>query len=299
MKDVQKILILEDDPYFVNPIRYHLEKDGYDVVVLDVLENIENAQEFIFQQAPNVILCDIRMHPNGFEILKLIKEHSQLRLIPFIFLTAVDSLLERIKAYLGGVDDYIIKPVDNEELLAKIGSILKRQSDLESAIYLDPLTQTYNRRFFQKELLRQIKLHRRHGDSFTLVLMDLDHFKTVNDTYGHHCGDKCLIEFTRFIHENIRTTDILSRWGGEEFVLIMERSDMEGAANTVRKLLTRLKKEVVVNCSDDEITISFSAGVAQFPDHGEEPTELIEAADRGTYQAKEKGRSRVEITPVD
>ncbi len=295
MQNTVKVLILEDDHFFITPIKYHLEKAGYTVFVLDVLENVESAQEIVFQHEPNLILCDIQMHPNGFEILRIIKSHSQLRLIPFIFLTGIESLPERIRAYLGGVDDFIIKPIDRDEMLAKISSILKRQDDLEHAIYLDPLTQIYNRRFFQKELLRQIKLHRRHGDSFTLVLLDLDHFKVVNDTYGHTCGDQVLIAFTRFIQNNIRTTDILSRWGGEEFFLIMERSKADGALKTVQGLLDNLQKEVKVKWNDEEVCFTFSAGIAQFPTDGENSELLVEIADKGLYKAKENGRCRVEI----
>ncbi|RMF06907.1 MAG: GGDEF domain-containing response regulator [Candidatus Neomarinimicrobiota bacterium] len=294
-----KVLILEDDHYFIAPIKYHLEKAGYEVQVLDVLENAESAQELVFQNAPNIILCDIQMRPNGFEILKTIKSHSQLRLIPFIFMTGVESLPERIRAYLGGVDDFIIKPINRDEMLAKISSILKRQYDLEHAIYLDPLTQIYNRRFFQKELMRQIKLHRRHGDGLTLVMMDLDHFKSINDTYGHSCGDQVLITFTRFIQNNIRTTDILSRWGGEEFFLIMERSEIEGAIKTVETLLQKLQDEVRVRWNDQEITFTFSAGVSHFPTHGEDPQGLIDIADAGLYKAKELGRARVEVGTPD
>ncbi len=92
MQKQAKILILEDDPYFVYPIRYHLEKAGYEISVMDIVKNLEASQEMIFQYSPNIILCDIKMQPTGFEILKVIKNHTQLRFIPFIFLTGVESL---------------------------------------------------------------------------------------------------------------------------------------------------------------------------------------------------------------
>ncbi len=290
-----RILILEDDPYFVLPIKFHLEKAGYEIHAMDMLNNAEASQEEIFRFTPNIILCDIRMHPNGFEILKLIKSHSQLRLIPFIFLTGVESLPERVKAYLGGVDDFIIKPVNKEILMAKISSILKRQTELENAIYLDPLTQIYNRRFFQKEILRQINLHRRHKDKFSLAMLDIDHFKSINDTFGHTCGDQCLVAFARFIQSQIRQTDIFSRWGGEEFVLIMERSEVDGAVKSMEKMLDKLCNQVLVRYNEQDINISFSAGIAQYPEHGEEDSSLLKAADKAVYLAKENGRCRIEL----
>ncbi|MFH1853381.1 MAG: diguanylate cyclase [Candidatus Neomarinimicrobiota bacterium] len=299
MVNSAKILILEDDPFFVLPIRYHLERAGYQVTALAVLENVETSQELIFQYSPNIILCDIQMSPNGFEILRLIKSHSQLRLIPFIFLTGVDSLPERIRAYLGGVDDFIIKPIDKEELLAKIGSILKRQGDLESAIYLDPLTQIHNRRYFEKELQRQVNLHRRHQDIFSMALLDIDHFKSINDTYGHNCGDQCLVAFSRFIQREIRSTDIFSRWGGEEFILIMERSDANGASKSLQYILDKMRSEPLMRYSSQDITITFSAGLAQYPDHGTDCATLMEAADKAVYRAKDRGRCRIELFETD
>ncbi|NQU26845.1 MAG: diguanylate cyclase [Candidatus Marinimicrobia bacterium] len=293
MQKQAKILILEDDPYFVYPIRCHLEKAGYEITVMDIMKNLEASQEMIFQYSPNIILCDIKMQPTGFEILKVIKNHTQLRFIPFIFLTGVESLPDQVRAYLGGVDDFIIKPIEKDVLLAKITSILNRQANLESAIYLDALTQIYNRRFFEKELARQINLHRRHKDKFTLAMLDLDHFKSINDTFGHSLGDLALIGFTRFIQSQIRSTDIFSRWGGEEFVLIMERSDKLGAVKTLENILNNLLNEVLVRANDQDIKISFSAGVAQFPDDGTNYKELIDAADKATYRAKTSGRSQV------
>ncbi len=295
MQEKAKILILEDDPYFVFPIRYHLEKAGYEVKVMDVLKNVEESQELMFQYSPNIILCDIKMHPNGFEILRLIKSHTQLRLIPFIFLTGVDSMPEKIRAYLGGVDDFMVKPINKEELLAKISSILKRQTDLESAMYMDPLTQIYNRRFFEKEIHRQINLHRRHNDNFIMAMIDIDHFKTINDTYGHDCGDQCLVAFTRFIQSQIRNTDIFSRWGGEEFILIMERSVTSGAVKSLENILDKMQQETLVRCSDQAIKITFSAGVAQFPRDGSDVESLMAAIDKAVYAAKNNGRCQVKI----
>lgn len=290
----KKILILEDDEQFVIPVRFHLKNEGFDVHLMGLMSNPEETQEFIFRYSPDVILCDINMEPNGFDTLKIIKSHSQLRLVPFIFITGLDSRPERIRAYLGGVDDFIIKPIDKDVLLAKIKSILKRQIELESAIYYDQLTEIYNRRYFQKELQRQLNLHHRHKDSFTLAILDIDHFKAVNDNYGHTCGDECLKAFSNFIKNQIRSTDIFSRWGGEEFVLIMERSEIEGAAKSLEKILNNLQKEILVSCNNDDLRITFSAGVAQFPDNGTDERSLMEAADKAVYIAKENGRCRVE-----
>ncbi len=292
---MEKILIIEDDQQFASLMNFHLAKEGYEVSVVGELLDVESVKEQIIREEPDLILSDIMLQPNGFEILKVIKDDARLRMIPFIFISGLETLPNKIKAYLGGVENYLTKPVQKEELLAIITSTLKRHKQTSDAIYLDPLTGVHNRRFFQRELKRQIKLHQRHQEEFTLALLDLDHFKQINDTYGHTCGDRALIAFTNFIKSEIRSTDIFARWGGEEFFLIMVRSNLEGAMKTIQNVIQDIRSKPLFSFDDNDIFVSFSAGVAQYPLHGTVEKDLINVADQGVYRAKELGRGRVEL----
>jgi diguanylate cyclase (GGDEF)-like protein len=290
-----KILIIEDDPQFCSLLSHYLSRKGYEVISVNPYGGVKETVEEVYQHNPDLILSDILMQPDGFKILKAIKSDSRLMMVPFVFISAAEQAPNKIRAYLDGAENYISKPVQQEELIAKISSILKRQKQVSSVINIDPLTKIHNRRFFNKEFQRQIKLHTRHKDEFTLAILDLDHFKRINDTYGHPCGDKCLVAFADFVKNEIRSTDIFARWGGEEFVLILERSELAGAARTVQKILDQLRAKPLVTWEGQPISISFSAGIAQFPHHGTTGKDLIEAADQAVYEAKRLGRGRVEI----
>jgi len=176
-----------------------------------------------------------------------------------------------------------------------VKAVMDRQKEMSEAMYLDPLTGIYNRRYFNQELKRQIKLHERHGDEFTLGIIDLDYFKLVNDKYGHTAGDRCLVSFSQIVLDEIRSTDIFARWGGEEFVLILERARLKGSVKTMNKILERIKSHTLFTVKEDEVRISFSAGLSQYPVHATEPLELINAADQAVYAAKAAGRSCIKV----
>lgn len=291
----EHILIIDDDEQFVKQVSHLLIDAGYNITSLSGENELPKLMDKVFQLTPDLILSDISMDPNGFEFLSAIKRDSRMRMIPFIFVTGVDVETNMIKAYSSGVDNYIVKPVKNDELLAKVHAVMHRQKEISRAMYIDPLTGIYNRRYFNQEFTRQIKLHERHGDELTLAIIDLDYFKSINDRYGHTAGDKCLVAFAKMVSEEIRSTDIFARWGGEEFVLILERAELEGSKKTLIKILDKVKNTPLFRFEDVEVKISFSAGLSQFPLHAKEPLELINAADQAVYAAKAAGRSCIMI----
>ncbi len=172
----EQILILDDDEQFVKQISHFLIDAGYNVTSLGGITDLTILMDKVFQLTPDLILSDISMIPDGFEFLSAIKRDSRMRMIPFILITGVDVETNMIKAYSRGVDNYIVKPIKYDELLAKVHAVISRQKEMSKAMYLDTLTGIYNRRFFNQELTRQIKLHERHGDELTLAIIDLDHF---------------------------------------------------------------------------------------------------------------------------
>jgi len=291
----EKVLIIDPDKTLEKQLSFTFSSNGWDLTTLNDIEDINEVIEFIAHETPDVILGNIVKEPNGDEILREIKRDNRMRLIPFLFFSEVGDLNKhKVKYYELGAANELCLPLYADIVVAKIKSLMTLQEELSNAIYLDPLTKAHNRRYFTRELKRQIGLHKRHSEEFSLSIFDLDHFKVVNDTYGHLVGDQCLKVFSEYVKNSIRSTDIFARWGGEEFVLILERSRLKGAIGTIEKILKGLKKERIVTDAGDHIQISFSAGVAQFPNHGESEMDLINAADTAVYAAKENGRSRIE-----
>ncbi|MBI2469753.1 MAG: diguanylate cyclase [Planctomycetes bacterium] len=159
----------------------------------------------------------------------------------------------------------------------------------------DPLTGVYNRRFFDEMLEKQIAFAKRHNQQISLLIMDIDHFKIFNDTYGHMVGDRILQKLTKTVKEIIRSSDMLSRYGGEEFSIIMPSADIAEALNKAEAI----RKHVESNCSEAAISgeshkITISIGVASFPGHGADFDSLLSTADNALYKAKKSGRNRVE-----
>jgi len=155
----------------------------------------------------------------------------------------------------------------------------------------DHLTGALSRQAFDDRLQEEMERTRIYQNNFSLVFLDLDHFKDVNDTYGHARGDEVLSSFVEHVKENLRTTDLLFRYGGDEFVLILQGVDDSRGPGLVQHLLDYVSNSPLPG--NPPVTISFSAGVAYFPVDGDTPQMLLEAADRRVYRAKQDGRGRV------
>lgn len=291
----KKVLLVQSDGSLEKKLSFPVSSQGWEFYFLNQDDDIENLVDNISVEAPDVVVGNFSDLIKGAEILASIREDSRLRMVPFLFFANdKDKIADKITLYNLGAVGELHLPLRVEIAIAKIKAILSIQEEYTNAVYVDPLTKAYNRRYFTRELRRQIGLHRRHREEFSLAIIDLDHFKIVNDTYGHLVGDQVLKAFADYVKGSIRSTDIFARWGGEEFVLILERSKLEGTIKTIEKILKGLKNERVVSKKGDHIQVSFSAGVCQFPAHGDTELDLINASDKAVYAAKENGRSRVE-----
>jgi diguanylate cyclase (GGDEF)-like protein len=181
----------------------------------------------------------------------------------------------------------------NRELAAKVEEIERLQVQLREQAVRDPLTELYNRRYLQDELANEIKTAERRGGSFCVVLIDLDHFKRVNDEYGHPMGDKVLVELARLMRASIRGSDFACRFGGEEFCLVLVDISAEQAVARINDLRERLGRMVLRRGGQRLDHLTFSAGVAEYPTHGKTVDKLLQAADRALYRAKGSGRNCV------
>ena len=178
-------------------------------------------------------------------------------------------------------------------VVTDITSLKRVQEQLRFQASYDMLTGLINRRALEHRISDEVMRANRYGHSFSVFMIDIDLFKTINDTYGHKAGDRVLSDFAGILKESIRITDYAARYGGEEFVVILPETAMEKAVELGERLRLRVVANPFFIKEGTELNISISIGVAAFPDHGRYWQELIEAADKAMYTAKKSGRNRV------
>ena len=242
---------------------------------------------------PDIILLDIKMPGmDGHEVCKRLKQSPETRDIPVMFVTALDD--QKDEAYgLGlGAVDYIVKPVNAPIVKARIRNhIALRQalSKLEQLAIRDELTGLYNRRKLDESFAVEVSRAERYGRPLSVIMLDIDHFKAVNDTHGHPVGDAVLVETAERLRAALRTSDIPSRWGGEEFLIICPETPLETAVQLAERL--RHDYESCDFPAAGRLTASFGVAAHQ---KGQGVDDILLSADEALYRAKNGGRNRVE-----
>ena len=281
-----KVLIVDDNEGVRRMIRTHLDiAGGYEAFeAADGKECLESVREI----QPDVVLLDIMMPVmDGMEACRKLREDPVTASVYIIMLTAKAKVEDRVEGLDTGADDYLPKPFAPDELLARIRRGGKIVDDRRIALF-DSLTGLYNRRSFDSFFEKEFAKFKRYGNNISVVLVDIDHFKNVNDTYGHPVGDMVLKALANILQESIRTSDMVCRWGGEEFAILMPETELAGAkdkAESVRKAVEAFSFPKV-----GQLTASF--GVSS-PDKDETAIPFFERVDRALYQAKDSGRNRV------
>ncbi|MCG6168278.1 diguanylate cyclase [Leptospira sp. FAT2] len=273
----------------------------------------------------SLILLDILLPGiTGLEILKMIREKDELKDIPVIMITALKEANVLQEAFDSGAIDYVVKPFDGTELLARVRSALRlfeemtrrkeREKELEKLTdqlqevnaYLvaisrtDALTGLYNRRYFDEVLATEWKRCWRTGTSVALLMLDIDHFKLYNDTYGHQGGDQCLKQVAAAIRDCARRAgDVAARYGGEEFAIILPETSESNAVVVSRNILEKVEKLAIPHsASKTDSIVTLSIGMATLsPSPENSIAELIERADKALYLAKEEGRNCLRFYP--
>lgn len=292
MVELKKILIVDDMDSNLEILGSCLKK-LYEVRYAssgeDALHILNN------DHTPDLILLDIEMPKmNGFEVLEKLKTNPKTEHIPVIFVTGHDDIKNEERGLINGAVDYITKPISPIIVKARVKTHLTIKHQRDQLIYRashDQLTETYNRHKLVEEGERTFSKSIRHNDNLCVAIMDIDHFKSVNDTFGHLVGDEVLKSVALLLKENIRTEDILARYGGEEFVIIFDRCSMEDAINK-----TNLLKEKISVLNPSNIPITASFGITCIREHIHTNFDnLLSEADTALYEAKERGRNRVVI----
>jgi two-component system, cell cycle response regulator len=302
------ILIVDDHEDNVEVLRARLEARGYRT---EAAGDGREALEKVKASPPDLVLLDVMMpHVDGMEVARRIKADKSLPFIPIIMQTALDSTEHKVEGLDAGADDYITKPINFAELEARVRSMLRvkqlqeevqRQRDelqtlndrLLSISRTDGLTGLINRRHLEERLQEQFEHAKRLGEPFTVVMCDLDKFKSVNDTYGHQAGDAVLKQLAELLTEQAREIDHVGRYGGEEFMLVLPGTVLD-AGVTFAERVRHAIAEHTFTFEGGAIHRTGSFGVSAWPHPRIEGCDaLVKAADDALYVAKETGRNKV------
>ena len=281
------ILYVEDE----DTIREHLSEFLRNRVgILYTAKNGQEGLDLFEKHKPDIVVTDIKMPIiDGVKMAETIKEKDHT--VPIIVITAYADKDLVIKSINTGIDKYVLKPVKQNVLIDavyKSAVVLLSYKDLRHQAVTDSLTGLYNRAKFNELLLKEIQRSKRYKTPISLILFDVDHFKSINDSCGHQVGDGVLQDLSGLVSGNIRDQDIIARWGGEEFVILTP----ENAVESAKELADKLRLIIEEYNFDDVDVVTCSFGVAQFTDN-DTVESFVKRADDALYKAKEKGRNLV------
>lgn len=291
-----KILIVDDSPDALALARVRLGKENLKIITADSGgEGLKLAKS----EKPDLILLDVDMPGmSGFSVCRKLKTSEDLCMTPVIFLTGSDNTQDKIKGLNIGAVDYVTKPFDAFELKARVNAALrtKRMQDmLIEYANIDPLTGIPNRRALMERLRKEWMRIERHGGTLSFIMADIDHFKRVNDTYGHSIGDEVLRRVAQAIVSQCRKIDLPARYGGEEFAVVVPDESVKNAAELAERC-RQATSDILIHVGDENVQVAASFGVAEISDISSVKTPVetvITAADEALYQAKEAGRNQV------
>jgi two-component system, cell cycle response regulator len=291
---INKILVVDDNHNNLRLLKDILEDENYIVYTTD---NSLSVIDIACNLKPDLILLDIMM-PNmdGFELCQQIKSNSEINEIPIIMVTAKSEGLDLKNAFDLGAVDYIKKPFDEIEVIARIQSVLRlkqNQDTLKEKASKDGLTGVYNHalliELFEKEYLRAIRAE----ENISFVMIDIDHFKLINDTYGHTGGDFILQELVKILSGSIRENDFVGRYGGEEFSIVLGNTTNEDTY-TIGERIRRNVENHTFMFGEQNIHITISMGYYYKTSKDQISfTDMIKLADEALYEAKQSGRNKI------
>jgi two-component system, cell cycle response regulator len=294
------VLVAEDSLVIRAVLRRYLEREGYSVI--EAVDG-QAAIDCCHDAPPDTVLLDIDMPGlNGHEVLAHLKADRDLKDIPVVFLTGKTGTEDIVAALRSGAHDYLKKPFETSELIARVGAAVRtkrlqdqlqeRNAELDRISRTDALTGLYNRRHLEERLQEVDSAAIRHNHALAVLMLDIDHFKRINDAEGHQGGDEVLREITCRFKQEVRGEDVLGRWGGEEFLVILAQTDITGVNPLAERIRMAVADQPFV-LGDHQRVVTISAGCAAGPPGDIDA--LIRRADAALYHAKKAGRNRVMV----
>ena len=292
-----RVLVADDSLVIRSVLRKQLEDYGHEVIEAD--DGVA-ALRAVQERPPDIILLDVEM-PNldGHQVLAELRKHPETAEIPVVFLTGRSSTEDVVEGLRLGAHDYLAKPFEPAELIARVSAALRvkalqdelrrRNAELEAISRTDALTGLPNRRHLHEQLASTAAASRRRESPMAVLMVDVDHFKSVNDRFGHDAGDVVLKEVAATLHSACRGEDVAGRWGGEEFLIVAGTTAIDGAS-VLAERVRRAIASAPVQVGDGTLEITASIGVAAGCG---EVDDLLRRADAALYEAKHSGRNRV------
>jgi len=299
-----EVMLVEDSRTQALKLQLMLASQGYHVAVA---QNGLEAMNMLLNSHISIVITDwIMPEMDGSELCRAIRKHDFGNYVYIILLTAKDSKHDIIEGLEAGADDYLTKPVDDAELIARLttaervirleSSLKQRNKEIALLSITDPLTRIFNRGYINDNLPKAFKQAVRYVLNLSIIICDIDHFKSVNDHYGHQAGDEVLKFFVKELNGALRKDlDWMARYGGEEFIIVLPETDLTGATAAAERFRSIIARPVI-RFEDHDIQITASFGIASIGLEGDKShltaEDLIKAADRCLYQAKEGGRNK-------
>jgi diguanylate cyclase (GGDEF)-like protein len=298
--------MVDDNPRNLQVLGTILKREGYELIVAVDGRQALNA---VRRTRPDLILMDVMMPVmDGFEACRQIKSETEGRDIPLIFLTARNETGDLLQGFEAGAVDYVTKPFNQAELLARVrthidlrrsrmaletayAELAAAHRQLELAARTDPLTGLYNRREMMERITAEVGRFQRNGAAFALAIADIDEFKPFNDRHGHACGDRVLCAVADRMRERVRRQDVVGRWGGEEFLVLLPDTDLEGAVAAAENL-RRAVASTECRWAGANLRVTVTIGVSEFQADMDADACLRVADDR-LYAGKAAGKNRV------
>lgn len=286
-----RILIVEDESILATYYAAVLQQAGMlTTVVTDPMQVMQPLVEF----KPDLILMDMYMPGcSGLELASVIRQQDAYVSIPIVFLSIETNMEQQLAAMHLGGDEFLTKPIEPSHLVAEVKSRVMRSRILSSFMVRDSLTGLFNHTKTKEQLYIEVSRAKRQQRPLAFAMLDIDHFKSVNDAFGHLIGDRVIRSLSRLLQQRLRKTDIIGRYGGEEFAIILPDTSIQAAAKVLNEIREGFAK-VRQQAEEHEFSVTFSCGIAGFPQYGD-PNSLNEAADKAMYSAKRSGRNQVKI----